>query len=149
MLMVGYMADIKKQPTLIGEFQHIKALVEETAVSLQSQRDILKMRGLKLPPRTLSAINSLASDITRLESNIMSDQTELGQLRSLADTSAMINSSLDPNIVLEGAMDVIITLTGAERGYIILVGDYSAQSRLTIFGRKTYRNRNSKFLKMR
>ena len=64
------MADIKKQPTLIGEFQHIKALVEETAVSLQSQRDILKMRGLKLPPRTLSAINSLASDITRLESNI-------------------------------------------------------------------------------
>src|SRR5690606_35142255 len=43
-----------------------------------------------------------------------------GQLRGLTETSALINSSLDADAILAQAMDEIINLTGAERGYILL-----------------------------
>jgi PAS domain S-box-containing protein len=63
----------------------------------------------------------LTNDLANLERDIVSEHTELGQLRFLADTSAMINTSLDVDTVLDQAMDVVISLTGAERGYLILI----------------------------
>lgn len=108
------------QSTPIGELRHLKALVEETSVSLRSQRDILRKRGMNLPPMAMQSLSALEKDFSRLEDNLFGDQTELGQLRSLADTSAMINSSLDLDDVFNRAMDVVITLTDAERGYIVL-----------------------------
>lgn len=48
------------------------------------------------------------------------DQVELMQLRALARTWGEINSSLDLEDVLNNAMDQVIALTGAERGYILL-----------------------------
>lgn len=115
------MTNSQKATSLVGELNQLKSLVEETAVSLRSQRDILKVRGMKLPPLVLSAVDSLSDELRKLESGIVDDMTELGQLRSLTDTSAAINSSLDMDLVLDQAMDVVITLTNAERGYIILV----------------------------
>lgn len=110
-----------QQPTLMSELRQLKTLVEETATSLRSQREILKTRGMSLPPMVMQAMSALSSELARLESSILNEQTELAQLRSLADTSALINSSLDPDTVLAQAMDVVISLTDAERGYIILV----------------------------
>jgi GAF domain-containing protein len=68
----------------------------------------------------LQSLSSIQQELEKLENGLVEDQTELAQLRSLVDTSAMINSSLDLDEVLSGAMDVVITLTNAERGYIIL-----------------------------
>ncbi len=110
-----------EQTNLIRELRQIKSIIEETAVSLRSQRDILKTRGMSLPPLVLSAIDSLSSGVGNLETDIVNEQTELGQLRSLTSTSALINSTLNPGQVFDQAMDVVIHLTDAERGYIILV----------------------------
>lgn len=109
------------QSTPLTEVARIKSLLEEVTASLQSQRDVLKMRGISLPPMTLQTLSSVGSDLAKLEKSLTSEQTELGQLRSLADSAAMINTSFDMERVFNRAMDVIISLTGAERGYIILV----------------------------
>lgn len=106
--------------SVITEIQQIIDLVEETSASLRSQRDILKMRGMSLPPAAMQTLTLISNDLKHLLDGVLGEQTELGQLRSLADTSAMINSSLDLDEVLNSSMDVVITLTDAERGYIIL-----------------------------
>src|SRR5690606_23311511 len=48
------------------------------------------------------------------------DERELAQLRAIVATSALMNSSLDLDTVLADAMDEIINLTGAERGFLLL-----------------------------
>jgi adenylate cyclase len=115
------MAESKQQQlSLLGELRQLRALIEETGVSLRSQRDILKTRGMNLPPMAMQSLAALEKDMARLEDSVISEQTELSQLRALADTSAMISSSLDLDNVFQQAMDVVINLTNAERGYIIL-----------------------------
>jgi len=110
-----------QQSTVIGELRQLKSLVDETESSLRSQRDILKTRGMNLPPMVMRSISGLSRDLGKLETGIVGEQTELGQLRFLADTASMINTSLDVDTVLEQSIDVVIDLTGAERGYLILI----------------------------
>ena len=108
------------QLSILSELLQLKKLAEETKVSLESQRKILQMRQMSLPPMVMRTLSSIERDLGKMESVIVSDQTELGQLRALADTYTIITSSLDLDGVLNQAMDVIINLTDAERGYIIL-----------------------------
>ncbi len=46
--------------------------------------------------------------------------TQLAQMQALVDTSALITSSLDLDQVLDGVIDTVIKLTGAERAYLML-----------------------------
>ncbi len=109
-----------KQGSVIGELNRLKSLVEEVTASLRSQNEILKPRGVTLPPLVLSSLKSIKGNLDKVEESLLDDQTELGQLRVLAETAAMINSTLDLDKVLNDSMDVVTNLTGAERGYIIL-----------------------------
>lgn len=116
------MSDEKTQSrTTIGELRNLKSLSEEIGESLRNQREILKKRGMSLPPMAIQTLSSIEEDLKSLEKTVLEEQTELGQLRALADTTAMISTTLDLDMVLHQAMDVVINLTGAERGYIILV----------------------------
>jgi PAS domain S-box-containing protein len=112
--------NIQQQTTAIGELRQLKAMLEEVDASLRSQREILQRRGMNLPPMVLQSLSSMRSSIQKLETELVDEQTELAQLRSLADTSAAINSSFNVDEVLSSAMDAVIALTDAERGYIIL-----------------------------
>ncbi len=112
---------METQPTVpLSELQRLKTLLEEVDASLRSQREILKQRGMSLPPGALQNLTHIKEDLLRLEEHLGGEATELSQLRALAQTSALINSSLDLDVVLNEAMDVVINLTGAERGYIVL-----------------------------
>jgi len=106
--------------SVMQDLRKIKSLIEETEASLRSQREILKTRGMNLPPMALKAVTQLNQQLEAFEGDLLSEQTELGQLRFLVETAAMINSALDMDVVLLRAMDVVIDLTNAERGYIIL-----------------------------
>lgn len=112
--------DNPQESSLMGELRQIKTIVEETTVSLRSQRELLKTRGMNLPPMALQALSAIQKEVDALEVAVLDEQTELGQLRFLTETSAMINSSLDLDSVLTNAMDVVINLTNAERGFLIL-----------------------------
>ena len=59
----------------------------------------------------------------------------------LTETSAMINSSLDADAILAQAMDEIINLTGAERGYILLRNKPTGRNRVPHLPRAGQRTR--------
>lgn len=105
---------------IMAELQRGQTLLAETLVALNAQRDALRVRGVALPSTVMGHLTALQDEFTRLETLIVEEQTELSQLRALAQMSASITTSLDIDTVLNEAMDIIITLTKAERGYIVL-----------------------------
>lgn len=103
----------------IQELRQAKTLVEQVTASLKTQKKILEQRGLNLPPMVLTALSGVRSDLSKLETALVEEQTELGQLRALADMAAEITTSLKVQTVLEETMDLVIALTRAERGYVV------------------------------
>jgi PAS domain S-box-containing protein len=96
--------------------QRINDLIE----LLRSQREMLQQRGMTLPSGSLDTLRSLKVRLDALQRMTAATQIELSQLRILADSTALINSTLDTHAALEQIMDTVIQLTGAERGYIVL-----------------------------
>lgn len=113
--------------TPLNEISHLRVLLDEITASLNSQREVLKIRGINLPPMTLQSLKAIQEDLSRMEQSLLNEQTEVGQLRTLAENAAMINSALHLDEVLRRSMDVIISITGAERGYIIRVDESSGE----------------------
>ncbi|MFN8448263.1 MAG: GAF domain-containing protein [Anaerolineae bacterium] len=100
--------------------KQLRALSSQLYDGLYSQQNMLQVRSLSLSPELLQFITGVDEALGALERYVLYDETELEQLRALTETSALINSSLDADRVLAEAMDEIINLTGAERGYILL-----------------------------
>lgn len=121
------MATPQSDMRIMAELQRGQALLTQTLHTLNVQRDALRVRGVALPSTVVGHLNALQDEFERLETLILEEQTELGQLRALAQMSAAITTSLDIDTVLKEAMDIIITLTKAERGYIVLY-DAASQS---------------------
>ncbi|MBN1579185.1 MAG: GAF domain-containing protein [Anaerolineae bacterium] len=67
-----------------------------------------------------NALNRLRADIDAMEK-------EHAQLRALSEVGAVINSTLDPDEVLNRVMDKIIQITGAERGYLMLRNEETSE----------------------
>jgi PAS domain S-box-containing protein len=94
---------------------------------LRAQHDMLRQRGMGIPAHVFEQLYYLRADLDALSGRMMNDATELAQLRALAQTMNLINSSLDVDHVLTQAMDTVIALTGAERGYIMLPDDATGE----------------------
>jgi len=91
------------------------ALVNPRAV-----RDLAKGLGyLEKTDRLDAGIIARFAEIT-LARRFESGRTELHRLRALADTTALITSTLEPSDVLNRVLDTVIMLTGAERAYVVL-----------------------------
>lgn len=101
----------------------ITALTGQLDEALRKQDDLLQMRNMRLPDSVFNALTVTTENLSQLETRLVAEATELGQLRTLAATTAQLNSSLDLDEVLSEAMDRVITLAGAERGYIILTDE--------------------------
>lgn len=114
------MTDRSPAASPVDDVQSLRLLVGEVATALQNQREILRLRGIGLPPASLTTLKTINDDLAKLHERLIDDHTELEQLRALTETSALINSSFDVDEVLNAAMDEVINLTGAERGYLIM-----------------------------
>ncbi len=106
--------DISKQIRQLG--QTVKDLLE----LIRKQQDMLRQRGLKMPSEAMTNLKQLKANIDKMTLGFSGMQIELTQLRALADTTALITSTLDVDEVLNQVMDTVVRLTGAERGYIML-----------------------------
>jgi class 3 adenylate cyclase/GAF domain-containing protein len=104
----------------LDTLRQIKLLGKQLEEALRRQDEVLGLRGIPPEPELFAALAAITDTASRIESRLVEELTTLSQLRTLAGTSAQINSSLDLNTVLAEAMDRVIILTGAERGYIIL-----------------------------
>ena len=105
---------------LIAEVRQLESLIGQIRTTLQSQRALLRRRRLAMPPAVFNSLEKLMEDFKRLEEDVVAEQTELRQLRALSDMSTRITNSLDIDTVLQETMELVIVLTNAERGYIIL-----------------------------
>lgn len=112
---------------IMAEVQRGQQLLEEALAALEAQREPLRLRGVTLPSSVSQGLLALRDEFHRLEALLYDDQTELSQLRALAQMSTAITASLDIDTVLNDAMDIILALTKAERGYIVLY-DKASQS---------------------
>lgn len=110
-------AQATTQEQLRQSSQRVNYLIE----LMQNRQAILLPNGMNIPPGSLETLQTLRKRLDALADKVVREQqSELNQLRALADTTALINSSLDTADVLNTVMDTVIRLTGAERGYIML-----------------------------
>lgn len=119
--------------TIQDTIRHLSSVLSEIIDSLRSQRDLLRQRGMSLPPGTLNGFKDVQQSLTGIGERLRTQGTaELTQLRALAETTALINSTLDVDEVLNQVMDTVIALTGAERGYIVLQDEGTGQMEFRI-----------------
>ncbi len=114
------MAPASSGDNLRAELERIDRLVNDLMALLRTQRDILRQRGISLPPGTVSSLKSVHNEIEAMVREIAASEDELAQLRAVAETTALITSTLELDEVLNTVIDTVIKLTGAERGYIML-----------------------------
>ena len=117
------MADTRANP--IDSVHDIRRLVTDLEAALRKQQELLQLRGMSLPDAVFQALAAVRDGLAHAEAQLVEDLTTLSQLRALAGTTDQINSSLDLDIVLAEAMDRVIALTGAERGYIALANPFA------------------------
>lgn len=79
-------------------------------------------------------VQQMGQRMPQIESWFKSAQAELAaeekeheQLTALYDVSQVVNSTLDPSEVLNIVMDTIISLTGAERGFLMLLDEETGE----------------------
>ena len=104
----------------VTELRQLEALIDQINQNVLDQREALRRRRLAMPQVILDSLRSIQTDFKQLEDNVMGEETELRQLRALADMSTRITTSLDVDTVLGETMELVIVLTNAERGYVIL-----------------------------
>jgi len=104
------------------ELQRVIKIAHDVVKSLRSQRTLLEMRGVdkQLSPEPIQRLDLLADALTQTMLRLNSEAVEISQLRALARTTELINSTLDLDLVLMDVVDTVVALTAAERGYIVL-----------------------------
>ena len=104
----------------VAELRKLESLIDQVSSTLDTQRELLRRHRLAMPPTIINTLDTIRQDFKRLEGNVLEEQTELQQLRALADMATRITNSLDIDTVLQETMELVIVLTQAERGYIVL-----------------------------
>ncbi len=101
----------------LGELSRLSSDIKSL---LSTQKEMLHQAGLGYPPGVMDGLSTLRDSLERLHGLVGSQEAEVARLRALAETSGVINSSLNLTLVLNEVMDTIIRLTGAERGFLML-----------------------------
>jgi PAS domain S-box-containing protein len=104
----------------LDQLRELTAHLQQASVLLRQQQTFLRQQGMNLPPGTGDTVRTALQRLEGLEDALLGHQIELRQFRGLAQTTAVINSTLELDAVLNQVMDTVIQLTGAERGYILL-----------------------------
>jgi PAS domain S-box-containing protein len=99
-------------------------LLTQTTQSMEQSMDFLqKKRPATLPVFFYDSMTHLSTSLKQLDRAVRDMDEERQKLSALAGIGDVVNSSLRLETVLEIAMDTIIRLTNAERGFLMLRGD--------------------------
>ncbi len=108
------------QSDLIVLLHALQQRLRESRASLEAQQHTLQEHGVRLPPGMLTTLDDIAREVETGAMYATQLQQAHDQYRALAGIAALVNSSLDVSDVLNRAMDTIVALAGAERGYLML-----------------------------
>ncbi len=110
-----------------AEVRGLKQRADEIKTLLEQQQELLRRRGINLPPNAIDRLWTVRSSIDKLSVGLVDTHMQLQQLRRLAETTALINSPQETDEVLNQVMETVIQLTQAERGYIVLKNPQSGE----------------------
>jgi class 3 adenylate cyclase len=115
--------------TTSNELERIGKIASDLVKTLRAQREMLKLRGSDalISAEPIDQLERAYRTLQEISGDAGIEHTEMAQLRALARTTELINSTLDLNVVLNDVIDTVIFLTGAERGYIILKNPQSGE----------------------
>lgn len=99
--------------TLQSKWQELSSLVRSLVQMMVS-------KGINPKVDTEGALATMQQSIEASNAWAKGTQQQLDQLQSLIQQSALITSSLELDRVLEGVIDTVVRLTGAERAYLML-----------------------------
>lgn len=110
------------------EIERVGLLFKELSARVAQLNQTARQAQLSAPQPAGEMVQLLASlnnSLEQLRERVQSHEDEREQLRALQAISGTINSSLDLTEVLRQVMDAIINLTGAERGFLMLINEDS------------------------
>ncbi|HRE48929.1 MAG TPA: GAF domain-containing protein [Aggregatilineales bacterium] len=101
-------------------FNHLTQNLDRLETALEQSLQALRKRGIQLSVDLTGMVRTVRQDLESVSSGVSQNAGRLHQLQELVRVSALLNSSLELDRVLEEVMDTVIQLTGAERGYLML-----------------------------
>ncbi len=122
----------EKQESVRQKLQRLHRLTADLAQALHTQRELLAQREIDLPIEPLQNLEKVSADLYAFSQLASDSGVELQQLRQLARTAQVINSKLRLDQVLNDVIDTVITLTNAERGFIMLQNYKSGQFEISV-----------------
>jgi GAF domain-containing protein len=114
------MTDQNTAPSFDDTLRHLAGSTAQLDKALTQMLEVLRKRGLQFSVDLSVIVREVANDVNVLEQVNRGQSQRLRLYEQLVRTSTLINSSLDLNQVLEDVIDTIISLTGAERAYLLL-----------------------------
>src|SRR5262245_44135381 len=102
-------------------FLQLKSATDQLDKVMFQLLRFLNSQGINLSTDITGIMRELRDQVKRGEQSTQRAHMQVEQLRGLIDTAGLINSALDLETVLEGVMDTIIRLTGAERAFVVLL----------------------------
>jgi adenylate cyclase len=120
------------QISTVEELRHLQKNVDQLEAVMRQHGQVLKSKGMGLPQNLLVDLQHMRTDIEAIANSLDEAQTELQRLRALSDLPELINSTLDPQDVLNAVIDTVIRLTGAERGYLVLRDEHSDEMQFAV-----------------
>ncbi|MCC7209303.1 MAG: GAF domain-containing protein [Anaerolineae bacterium] len=104
-------------------FNRLTSNVDKLESALEQTLQALRKRGIQPSVDLTGMVRTVRRDLDAFNSIAVQSTSRLRQLQELVRVSALINSTLDLDEVLEEVMDTVVELTGAERGYLMLRDD--------------------------
>ena len=117
---------MRKGATESSTFTHISSQIVRSLAHIQTMQAVAE----GLPPgmagqQLQSVLAQIQQECNGIRKSIDALEDERQSFHALVTTGRIINSSLERGRVMETAMDTIIELTGAERGFLMLREDDS------------------------
>lgn len=113
---------MRKGATESSTYTHIAAQIVRSLAFLKAIEDNLDtLPSIEVKRKILNSTSGLRDETRKIEKSINALEDERQSFHALVSTGRIINSTLDPDEVLQVAMDNIIRLTDAERGFLMMV----------------------------
>lgn len=113
-------SDPTTRPTSEQHLLRLSRLAEELRAQLAAYRAGLGPQAAAFPVGAVEALRQMSGTLLAVRQSVEEAEQQRRNLLALAEIGQMVNSSLDPDTVLNEVMDTIIRLTGAQRVFLML-----------------------------
>ncbi|NPV55508.1 MAG: GAF domain-containing protein [Anaerolineae bacterium] len=96
------------------QFVHLSTIIEAVQTGME------QVRSAAIPAIVFQGIGQLSTSVKQIRNQVDLLEDERRRLTALAEVGQLVNSSLEVDGVLEVVMDTIVSITGAERGFLML-----------------------------